>query len=219
MDLQEQRISCLRMAVEMGCKADSVFRTANELMGFVTSGAAPSAVTTPAVEAVGTPPPEPAPSPDEAAVAVTPDAEVASSAPPASAAAPVAAAKPVDAPAAVAKVGEPVSAAMVADAPAAGAESAAPEMSAGETAKPAVEAIAVGGRRQPPRPWPNRSSPSNRPLTRDRRNNSCRRRRANSRRVYGNTAPQSQRTAKAIPQAQHRRAADVISAHGGPEPQ
>ena len=56
MDLQERRISCLRMAVEMGCKANSVFRT---------------------------------------------------------------------------------------DAPAAGAESAAPEMSAGEAAKPAVEAIAA----------------------------------------------------------------------------
>jgi hypothetical protein len=59
----------LRMAVEMGCKADSVFRTASELMGYVMSGAVPSAVTSPAVEVMGTPPPETAPSPSEAAVA------------------------------------------------------------------------------------------------------------------------------------------------------
>ena len=44
MDLQEQRISCLQMAVDMGCKADTVFGLASELMGFVTSGVAPSAV-------------------------------------------------------------------------------------------------------------------------------------------------------------------------------
>ena len=44
MDLQEQRITCLRMAVDMGCQADSVFTLANNLMGFVTSGAVPSAV-------------------------------------------------------------------------------------------------------------------------------------------------------------------------------
>jgi len=44
MDLQEQRITCLQMAVDMGCKADSVFGLASELMGFVTSGAAPSVV-------------------------------------------------------------------------------------------------------------------------------------------------------------------------------
>ena len=47
MDLQEQRITCLRMAVDMGCKADSVFNLANNLMGFVTSGAVPSAVAPP----------------------------------------------------------------------------------------------------------------------------------------------------------------------------
>jgi hypothetical protein len=44
MDLQEQRITCLRMAVDMGCKADSVFGLANTLMDFVKSGAVPSAV-------------------------------------------------------------------------------------------------------------------------------------------------------------------------------
>jgi len=44
MDLQEQRITCLRMAVDMGAKADLVFGLASELMGFVTSGAVPSAV-------------------------------------------------------------------------------------------------------------------------------------------------------------------------------
>jgi hypothetical protein len=42
MDLQEQRITCLQMAVDMGCKADTVFGLASELMGFVTSGVAPS---------------------------------------------------------------------------------------------------------------------------------------------------------------------------------
>ena len=44
MDLQEQRITCLQMAVDMGCKADTVFGLASELMGFVTSGVASSAV-------------------------------------------------------------------------------------------------------------------------------------------------------------------------------
>jgi hypothetical protein len=40
MDLQEQRIACLRMAIDLGCKSDTVIATANELMSFVTSGAA-----------------------------------------------------------------------------------------------------------------------------------------------------------------------------------
>ena len=40
MDLQEQRITCLRMAVDMGCKPDAVIATATELMSFVTDGAA-----------------------------------------------------------------------------------------------------------------------------------------------------------------------------------
>lgn len=44
MDLQEQRITCLQMAVDMGCKADTVFGLASELMGFVTSGVALSTV-------------------------------------------------------------------------------------------------------------------------------------------------------------------------------
>src|SRR5258705_10764180 len=44
MDLQEQRITCLRMAIEVGCKADSVVAVASDLRSFVTSGAAPSTV-------------------------------------------------------------------------------------------------------------------------------------------------------------------------------
>ena len=40
MDLQEQRITCLRMAIDMGCKSDAVIATATELMSFVTGGAA-----------------------------------------------------------------------------------------------------------------------------------------------------------------------------------
>ena len=44
MDLQEQRITRLRMAIEMGCKADAVIGLASELMNFVTKGnAAPTA--------------------------------------------------------------------------------------------------------------------------------------------------------------------------------
>src|SRR5262245_11027751 len=39
MDLQEQRITCLRMAVDMGCQADSVFTLANNWMGYVKRGA------------------------------------------------------------------------------------------------------------------------------------------------------------------------------------
>jgi hypothetical protein len=45
MDLQEQRLTCLRMALEMGCKADSVVAVANELMTFLTGGVGPSAGT------------------------------------------------------------------------------------------------------------------------------------------------------------------------------
>src|SRR2546429_263512 len=108
MDLQEQRITCLRMAVDMGCKADSVFRTASDLMGFVTRGAAQNPATPPAAEASA---PEFAESPGEAAVAATPEAEVAASALSASAAASVEAPNPTDGPAAAAEVGEPVSAA------------------------------------------------------------------------------------------------------------
>jgi hypothetical protein len=40
MDLEEQRITCLRMAIDMGCKPDAVIATATELMSFVTGGAA-----------------------------------------------------------------------------------------------------------------------------------------------------------------------------------
>ena len=39
MDLKEQRITCLRMAIDMGCKPDAVIATAIELMSFVTGGA------------------------------------------------------------------------------------------------------------------------------------------------------------------------------------
>ena len=42
MDLQDQRIACLRMAIEMGCKTDSVVSTAAELMNFITGGVAPT---------------------------------------------------------------------------------------------------------------------------------------------------------------------------------
>ena len=45
MDLQEQRITCLRMAIDMGCKPDAVIATATELMSFVTGGAASQAAT------------------------------------------------------------------------------------------------------------------------------------------------------------------------------
>jgi hypothetical protein len=40
MDLKEQRITCLRMAIDMGCKPDAVIATATELMTFVMGGAA-----------------------------------------------------------------------------------------------------------------------------------------------------------------------------------
>lgn len=43
MDLQEQRLTCLRLALEMGCKADSVVAVASELMTFLTDGMVPSA--------------------------------------------------------------------------------------------------------------------------------------------------------------------------------
>jgi hypothetical protein len=51
MDLQDQRIACLRMAIEMGCKPDSVVATATDLMNFITSAAptVPTTVTTPEV--------------------------------------------------------------------------------------------------------------------------------------------------------------------------
>ena len=42
MDLQEQRIMCLRIAIDMGCKADAVVGMASELMKFVTNGDVPS---------------------------------------------------------------------------------------------------------------------------------------------------------------------------------
>ena len=42
MDLQEQRLTCLRMALEMGCKADSIVSVATELLAFL-SGGAPAA--------------------------------------------------------------------------------------------------------------------------------------------------------------------------------
>ena len=49
MDLQEQRLTCLRMALEMGCKADSVVAVANELMTFL-NGGEPSAARSPSEE-------------------------------------------------------------------------------------------------------------------------------------------------------------------------
>jgi|EndMetStandDraft_5_1072996.scaffolds.fasta_scaffold03470_3 hypothetical protein len=42
MDLQEQRLTCLRMALEMGCKSDTIVKVATELQAFL-SGVAPAA--------------------------------------------------------------------------------------------------------------------------------------------------------------------------------
>ena len=39
MDLHDQRVACLQMAINMGCKPDTVIQVASELMGFVMSGA------------------------------------------------------------------------------------------------------------------------------------------------------------------------------------
>ena len=39
MNLHDQRIACLRMAIDMGCKPDLVIQVASDLMGFVMSGA------------------------------------------------------------------------------------------------------------------------------------------------------------------------------------
>src|SRR5262245_7631773 len=164
MDLQEQRITCLRMAVDMGSKADSVFTLANNLMGFVTSGAVPSDVASPPMAAsvdettpplsVNAPGPaqavEPIPAaaeavsgPEPAPAAAPPvEAQAAASASPAEPAGPVEAAGPADVPAA-AEADEPVSAAPVA-APAEAAESAAqPEMSASTAANPPEETIVL----------------------------------------------------------------------------
>lgn len=49
MDLQEQRLTCLRMALEMGCKADSIVSVATELLAFL-SDEAPAAAKSPAEE-------------------------------------------------------------------------------------------------------------------------------------------------------------------------
>ncbi len=38
MDLQDQRIACLRMAIDMGCTSDTAIRVAMDLMDFVASG-------------------------------------------------------------------------------------------------------------------------------------------------------------------------------------
>src|SRR5262245_27741701 len=173
MDLQEQRITCLRMAVDMGCQADSVFTLANNLMGFVTSGAVPSAVASPPVAAsvdhtaaTGTalplsevapgpgPAPEPTPTTVEAVSGPVPEpapsSGEAAAVPPAEAASvpTVAAAAAVEAAKAVdvpaaAEAGEAVSAAIVA-APAGGAESAAQsETSSARAADPAIAASAM----------------------------------------------------------------------------
>ena len=50
MDLQEQRLTCLRMALEMGCKADLVVAVANELMSFLNGGVGPFAAKSPSEE-------------------------------------------------------------------------------------------------------------------------------------------------------------------------
>jgi hypothetical protein len=41
-DLHEERIACLRMAIDMGCAPDTAIRVAMDLMGFVASGIIPS---------------------------------------------------------------------------------------------------------------------------------------------------------------------------------
>src|SRR5215813_7350276 len=42
MDLHDQRIACLRMAIDMGCTPDTAIRVATDLMDFVASGTIPS---------------------------------------------------------------------------------------------------------------------------------------------------------------------------------
>src|SRR5512138_3072576 len=42
MNLQEQRIACLRMAMELGCTADSIVHVARELNAFIDDGTAPA---------------------------------------------------------------------------------------------------------------------------------------------------------------------------------
>src|SRR5262245_46906281 len=86
MDIHDQRITCLRMAVDMGCKPDSVVQIATDLMCFVTTGAAP------AVTAADQPAAEAAP----AVVAVAASSESPPAAPPPE----VAVAAPAEAPAA-----------------------------------------------------------------------------------------------------------------------
>ena len=54
MDLQDQRMSCIRMAIDMGCKPDAVVFMANSLMDFVTTGAVSAAGDAAAVKAVET---------------------------------------------------------------------------------------------------------------------------------------------------------------------
>jgi hypothetical protein len=46
MDLQEQRLTCLRMALEMGCKADSVVSVASDLLAFLSGGTPAAAAST-----------------------------------------------------------------------------------------------------------------------------------------------------------------------------
>ena len=54
MDLPDQQIACLRMAIEMGCKPDSVVGVAAELMSFIASGAvAPASPAAPEPDATG----------------------------------------------------------------------------------------------------------------------------------------------------------------------
>ena len=42
MNLQDQRMSCIRMAIDMGCKPDAVVFMAKSLMDFVTAGTVPA---------------------------------------------------------------------------------------------------------------------------------------------------------------------------------
>src|SRR5262245_28341013 len=57
MDLHDQRIACLRMAIDMGCTPDTAVQVAMDLMGFVASGTLPppsKAATPDPVAACGT---------------------------------------------------------------------------------------------------------------------------------------------------------------------
>ncbi|MBO0742522.1 MAG: hypothetical protein J2P51_13975, partial [Hyphomicrobiaceae bacterium] len=97
MDLHDQRIACLRMAIKMGCTPDTAIQVAMDLMGFVDSGIipSPSKATTPdpvgacgtvlappaAAELAATPTPQAASEPQAQAPDAAPVAAVAARSP------------------------------------------------------------------------------------------------------------------------------------------